>query len=68
MKEKEFSRAMIDDDQEKFADKISSMVMVAPAVNFIRPYYQHNYNNMEEQDQEKLDQGEVKVEKLTSFA
>ena len=52
---------MIDDGQDKFAAKISSLVMVAPAVNFIRPHYHHNYNNMEKQDQAKLDQGEVQM-------
>ena len=67
MKGKEFFRALIDDGQERFADKISSLVMVAPAINFIRPYYRHNYNNMEKQHQEKLDQGEVKIGTFTYF-
>ena len=67
MKGKEFFRALIDDGQVRYADKISSLVMVAPAVNFIRPYYRHNYNNMEKQHQEKLDQGEVKIGTFTYF-
>ena len=47
------------DGQDKFADKISALVLIAPAVNFIRPYYQQSYNNMEKQDQDNLDRGEV---------
>ena len=55
------------DGQDKFAEKISSLVMVAPALNFIRPHYQHYYNNMEEEDRDKLDQGEVLLGNFQTF-
>ena len=41
--------------QPQFADKISGLVLVAPAVNFLRDYYER----LPTPSQRKLDRGEV---------
>ena len=45
--------------QERLADRISGMVLISPALNFIRPRYSLIYNSLPAEDQEKLDSGEV---------
>ena len=53
--------------QKQLADKISGLVLVAPAVNFLRPHYQQVYSNLPSQDQQRLDRGEVKYFLLNYF-
>ena len=53
--------------QKQLADKISGLVLVAPAVNFLRPHYQQVYSNLPSQDQHRLDRGEVKYFLLNYF-
>jgi len=45
--------------QEKFASKISGLVLIAPALNFIRPHYEEVYRNLPLEKRARLDQGEV---------
>ena len=45
--------------QEKFAEKISGLVVIAPALNFIRPHYELTYRGLSQEDRQRLDNGEV---------
>ena len=45
--------------QERLAHRISGMVLIAPALNFIRPRYHLIYSSLPADDQEMLDSGEV---------
>ena len=45
--------------QEKFASKISGLVLIAPALNFIRPHYEEVYRNLPPKEKARLDQGAV---------
>jgi pimeloyl-ACP methyl ester carboxylesterase len=39
--------------------KVAGLVRVAPALNFLRPYYQHYYSSLPKEVQVKLDRGEL---------
>ena len=45
--------------QEKFANKISGLILICPALNFIRPHYQQVYRNLSLEERERLDRGAV---------
>lgn len=45
--------------QVQLAEKISGLLVIAPAVNFIRPHYLTTYSNLPAEDKERLDRGEV---------
>ena len=45
--------------QAQFKQKIESLIIIAPAVNFIRPYYAHVLKTLPKEAVEALDRGEV---------
>lgn len=46
--------------QEKYKRKINSMIVIAPAVNFLRPFYAEMLKNLPKEAQETLEKGEVR--------
>jgi len=45
--------------QEKYKKKITSMMVIAPAVNFLRPFYAEMLKNLPKEAQDTLEKGEV---------
>jgi len=45
--------------QEKYKRKINSMIVIAPAVNFLRPFYAEMLKNLPKEAQETLEKGEI---------
>jgi len=45
--------------QAQFKQKIESLIVIAPAVNFIRPYYAHVLKTLPKEAVEALDRGEI---------
>ena len=45
--------------QEKYKDRIQSLILIAPALNFLRPFYAEIVKKLPEEAQDILDRGEV---------
>jgi len=45
--------------QEKYKRKINNMMVIAPAVNFLRPFYAEMLKNLPKEAQETLEKGEI---------
>jgi len=45
--------------QEKYKKKITSMMVIAPAVNFLRPFYAEMLKNLPKEAQDTLEKGEI---------
>ena len=47
--------------QEKYKEKVKSLLLIAPAVNFMRPFYAEIVRKLPQEVQDKLERGEVKL-------
>ena len=47
--------------QPRNLDKIQGLMLIAPALNFIRPHYKQTYQKLSAQDQKSLDNGQVNI-------
>ena len=45
--------------KERYREKISGLLLIAPSLNFIRPYYQDLVSRLPQQGKDALDKGEV---------
>ena len=45
--------------KERYRERISGLLLVAPSLNFIRPYYQDLVSRLPQQGKDALDKGEV---------
>jgi len=45
--------------QEKYKEKVKSLLLIAPAVNFLRPFYAEIVRKLPQEVQDKLERGEI---------
>ena len=45
--------------QERFKNKVQSMILISPGLNFFRPFYADLFSKLPQYLKEKLDSGEV---------
>ena len=53
--------------QEKYKKMIKSLMVIAPAVNFLRPFYAELLKKLPKEARDTLDRGEVKKRRIPTM-